>query len=389
MGIHASQSEEAAERLKKQKTTSTITSFLISVAVIGVITAILALLTIFIPSKEIETIITYKATVADQDISNKPTIQKMQRQVPTPPAAASSAVSNVITTTAPTTVSVPDTNDFVSVESADFGSSADFGFGMGEVGEEATFTLFGSKANTGISGHIYDLKKSPDGKQSDIYNKIGDIPKNKYTAAYLRTEDASKLVKSKYSQSSLKKYYRSAEMLNFTFLVVDKASADTGPKAFNAEKDIKPLSWVAVYEGAFAEDAKDAFRFWGVFDDILIVYINNKIVFDGSWGKGFSSDYNKMQTASMSHGISGLREKSKMSEYITPKAGDKIRIVVGEIPGGSLGGGLFVEEKKNEGKNLKPIPFVTVPVEGEVKSILRDKGVDLDLRDVPVYNFKN
>ncbi len=160
MSIHVEISEEAKEKLKKQKTAATVSSFLISIAVIGILAAILAALTILIPTKEIETIISYKAPPVDQEINNKPVIQKQQRQTPTPPAA-SSAVANVITTSSPTAISIPDTNQMVEVESADFGSSADFGMGFGfEDSENNTTTFFGATVSGARIAYVIDYSAS-------------------------------------------------------------------------------------------------------------------------------------------------------------------------------------------------------------------------------------
>ena len=51
----------------------------------------------------------------------------------------------------------------------------------------------------------------------------------------------------------------------------DKDDAEVGPKSFEADKDIEPKTWPAVYEGGFAEAARRPFRFTGRFDDTLEV----------------------------------------------------------------------------------------------------------------------
>ena len=176
MSIHVEISEEAKEKLKKQKAAATVSSFLISIAVIGILATILATLTILIPTKEIETIISYKAPPVDQEIDNKPVIQKQQRQTPTPPAA-SSAVANVITTSSPTAISIPDTNQMVEVESADFGSSADFGMGFGfEDSENSTTTFFGSTVSGSRIAYVidYSLSMKAQGREKLMRQELSD-----------------------------------------------------------------------------------------------------------------------------------------------------------------------------------------------------------------------
>jgi len=168
MSIHVSTSAEAQNRLKKQKTQATITSIIISLVVIGLIAVILALLTIFIPAKEVEAIISYQAATVDEEVNNEPKIRVQQRQMPTPPSAAS-AVANVITTTAPTSVSIPDTNTMTNVESPDFGSMDDFGMGFGfEDTMSSTTSFFGSKVSGTRICYVIDYSLSMKGKRDEL-----------------------------------------------------------------------------------------------------------------------------------------------------------------------------------------------------------------------------
>lgn len=160
MSIHVKLSEEAQKRLRKQKNTSTISSFLISISTIGALIAILTVPTILIPTKEVETIIPYMASPVDVETTSKPVIQRLQRKI-TPPPAASFAVANAITTTAPTVVSVPDSNEFIAMETADFGSSADFGMGFGfEDTLNNNTTFFGTEVSGSRIAYVIDYSLS-------------------------------------------------------------------------------------------------------------------------------------------------------------------------------------------------------------------------------------
>ncbi len=168
MSIHAPLSAEAQERLAQQKKKSTLISFLVSIAVIAALGGILQALFILIPEKKIETIISYQVPPAEKETTKDVTIQKQTRQTPTPPAA-SSAVANVITTTAPTAVSVPDTNQMVSVDAPDFGSSDDFGmgFGFGDASSSAT-TFFGSSVTGNRIAYVIDYSLSMKGTRDTL-----------------------------------------------------------------------------------------------------------------------------------------------------------------------------------------------------------------------------
>ena len=129
MSIHVNISEEAQAKLDREKKKSTVISIIVSLVSLCLLGTILAILAITIPQKEVETIISYQAPASEQDTTDEPKVRVQQRQMPTPPAA-SAAVANVITTTSPTSVSIPDTNQMTNIESPDFGSSDDFGMGF-------------------------------------------------------------------------------------------------------------------------------------------------------------------------------------------------------------------------------------------------------------------
>ena len=385
MSIHVQISDEAKEALDKQKKQSTLFSLLISLATIGALAGLLTILTIIIPSKEVETIISYKApTVEPDDSTTEPTIQQQVRTTPQPPAAAS-AVANVITSTAPSSFSVPDTNIFTTSESDNFGSSDNFADSFGSDPTGAGFTAFGSTDATGLVGFIFDIKQTDKQKKSklgEIYDRGTKLRGR--IGQFQKDEKFQKIKSSGYTFDSFDDFYKGEQSLNFTFLVVDNVDATTGPEAFGAGEEIAPSAWVAVYEGVFAEAPRKPFRFSGLFDDILIVYINDKVVFDGSWQNGYTDYFDESE----SYKQGGDKNMRVAGSYISPKVGDKIRIVVGEVPGGLIGGGLFIEE---EGRDTvrAPIPFTSVPIEGEVREILEAKVRPMTLDDVPVFRFSN
>ena len=168
MSKHIELSPEALEVMKKQKTKSTVVSLLISLVAIALLGTVLGLLTILIPQEEKEVIISYQAPAVEEDTTNEPKVRVQQRQLPTPPSAAS-AVANVITTTAPTSVSIPDTNQMTNVESPDFGSMDDFGMGFGfEEAMSATTSFFGSKVSGSRIAFVIDYSFSMKGKGRDV-----------------------------------------------------------------------------------------------------------------------------------------------------------------------------------------------------------------------------
>ena len=71
-------------------------------------------------------------------VSEAPLVGKQKRQSPVPPAA-SAPIADVITTTAPTAISIPGTQAVTTVEAPNFGSTDDFAMGFG-VGSNVKLT---------------------------------------------------------------------------------------------------------------------------------------------------------------------------------------------------------------------------------------------------------
>ena len=119
------------------------------------------------------------------------------------------------------------------------------------------------------------------------------------------------------------------------------------------------------------------------------------MVFDGSWGPEYSDIYNECN----SRGAQGpypriVGRNACVSEYLNLNAGDEIRIVVAEVPGGRMGGGLFIEEKGVENPGLKDdgkyrlIPFSTDDLTEEDVKLLSEKQLPIETKKVPAFYMK-
>ena len=401
MSIHIPISQEAHEQLRKEKQKSTAVSLLLAIVIVLLIGACFAFLMIITPHQAQEVIISYNATTTQEDTSDEPKVQ-VRQSVIQPPASSSAAFNNVITTSSATSISIPDTEVMSSIDTPDFGMSDSFGMGFGfeESATNGLITAFGGAASTGMEGYIYDLKvkrpKSLDEEKE--LTKIGEIPFENMSFGrniqlYQGLDDSIR--RGKYSRKALKDYFVSPNSLNFNYLVIDAQNADIGPACFGAEKDIKPMAWVVVYEGVLDMTPAKPIRFSGRFDDILLVYVNDKIVFDGSHLAGYTDLFEEMEIHPHAPAMRGVPSGTLMSQYISLKEGDRMRIVVSEIPGGHLGGGLFVEEQGVENPGLakdgiyRPIPFCTKELTEDDKEILSKKrSFPLSIEDIPIFKFK-
>lgn len=130
MSLHAI-SPQALEAMKRQRKAAVVSGAVISFLVIGLIMILLSLFLLQPMYKEVPTIVTY---VAESQPEEKPE-PKITNPVEKPPSAPAASLTKVITSSAPSPVSVPTPESDVEVPSVDFGLDGDFGDGYGTWGD--------------------------------------------------------------------------------------------------------------------------------------------------------------------------------------------------------------------------------------------------------------
>ncbi len=143
-------------------------------------------------------------------------------------------------------------------------------------------------------------------------------------------------------------FYSMPEPLYTDRIFVPSGGADRVPAAFNAPPIVEPTALLVLYEGTFTPPRSGEFRMVGHFDDILIVWMDGEIVFDGSLSNSYSPFD---QTAYPPYGKSLMfKNGSRTGKYFTWTSGRavSIKILIGETPGGSFGGLLTLEPKNSE-----------------------------------------
>ncbi|MFD2255797.1 hypothetical protein ACFSSA_03830 [Luteolibacter algae] len=126
MSIHVEISEEAKQKLIRQKRISTLISITTSVLVIVGVALILGIFLLPNLIKETPTIVTYKAAAIEE--SEKVT-EKVQNVIQRKPTAPSSAASKVITSSSSAATAIPTVDSFEDTQSVDFGDAMEFGTG--------------------------------------------------------------------------------------------------------------------------------------------------------------------------------------------------------------------------------------------------------------------
>ena len=165
------------------------------------------------------------------------------------------------------------------------GAGGGIGAGLGVgVGNSRNFvSVFGSKTATGgLLGEFWDIKL--DRKGQPLVHR--GVPRDYGYSAEAMVEylDAiESVIRMKGDANrALAKYFKADTTLVSSTFVHPFMSAAEAPKAFGVEKEVRPVHWLAVYRGKAAAPFADQFRFVGGCDNVIVVLVNGKVVFDGS-----------------------------------------------------------------------------------------------------------
>lgn len=214
-----------------------------------------------------------------------------------------------------------------------------------------------------LVGTFYDLKQTSDREPTNM------------TDEQMRSE-LKEIVRRGFKEKVFEKYFKAPRTLYQTKLQIPILSADGAPAAFECEKEVLPRLWLVVYRGAVQAPKSGRYRFVGACDDIMVVRFNNRPVFDYGYTIAGVGATNYGRSAEMS-GAAQNSELAKEIRKLTPmrlpisfykytqtptynqhiggmaigpefdaKAGQTypIEIMIGEIPGGSFGVSLLIEE---------------------------------------------
>lgn len=247
--------------------------------------------------------------------------------------------------------------------------------------EEQESSYFGYyDKDTGLKGFLYDLKTTYKNEPSELGESKNDVK-----AAYY--EVLGSLIRKKFKQSELSKYLQAEESNYLKFLYIPTISAEGTTKEFGSAY-IEPKQVVIVYEGIIEEAPEGKFRFAGVFDDVLCVMVNDKIVFYASYQeKELRYKPTKISNRRKTEGVKYMA----FGKDITVRKGNNIKIILGEVPGGKVDGSLHfqmenVEYKKDAHDDPILHPFITDELTDEERKKLPANRFNLD--KIPVFKFK-
>ena len=222
-------------------------------------------------------------------------------------------------------------------------------------------TAFGFDKNIkgDLVGTMYDFKR--------------DASKRPRGADYYA--DLRRVVGERFSKKVMKDFYRVPKQLFLTHLFLPYVKAETGPEAFGAGGLMEPTKWIIHYTGQIQTLLAGRFRFVGEFDDIVIVFVDGKVVLEAGWGDHVAE---WRPTDNVGKHLCYTTHPLVYGDWVDLQAlqPHRIDIVVGENPGGWVGGLLMLQEEGREyasdakGRPVLPI-FTVQPLTPEDLKIMR------------------
>lgn len=280
---------------------------------------------------------------------------------PAPKSAASAGVS-----AAPSPVSMDIINAGSKLTSLEGNDSGGWGRAISQKKSGKPQNLDGC-----LIGTIIDFKKDGEGKARPDWLKTYN-------------NDARSLIENNFSQGSLFKFHVPRKNVALTHLWIPPQPAGNGPKAFGVADTVKPSGFVVYYTGSLACYRKGKWRFWGYFDDFLFIRVNGRIVFDSNGCDGKASPRSDWKSSAPNEiGKAWCPQKGwgKMAPSdwfeLQPNKPVKLEVMIGEHPGGIVGGLILIEEygktypKNTDGTIAYPI-FTTRPLSNSARFDLQD-----------------
>lgn len=208
------------------------------------------------------------------------------------------------------------------------------GTGLGSLGFGIDIMdLFGGNSSLGdeLTGSFYDLKQTKRGKPSEI--TMGE-----YDAAIQRFLQS-------WNPDRFDKYFKAPTSKFAIAFMMPTMPADAAPEAFGVGDVVKPMQWLAYYEGRIVAPETGRYRFCGMGDDILYVRINKKLVLDACWPgvdnkAGWKSDDENNRKFKLGNNYMVIGDWM----HLTAGKAVEMQVLLGERPGGQFCCQLLIEQ---------------------------------------------
>lgn len=381
MALHIQMTPEAEVRLKRIALRNKLSSLLACIMFFLVGGSILYFTAIYISKAMPAAFDVYTPAAEDKPPSNKPKVKELTSK--STPSSSSVAPSVIVSTStspiAMAEVDIPTTDVPIGTGmDIDLGLGAGIGTGLGEGGGGMGS---GDAGGSALEGTFYDFKLTARGAQTSIrYDEV-----NKQLVA----EDFGKVAEifgeffdKSWNPAVLRNYYQAPTKLYASNFYLPDCMASYAPIAFEVQEKVKPSGWCVIYRGKVRAPKSGSFRFVGAGDDLLAVRFDKKMVLESGWV--IPSFYDSKDRTPAAHwsrfgsiGI-GMEYKQKIASYkghkdykLFPQHGlahwnaalgglvggnifkveegkvYPIEILVSEVPGGSFGFILMIQDLAN------------------------------------------
>lgn len=200
---------------------------------------------------------------------------------------------------------------------------------------------FGDKARGDLVGIMYDLKRDRSGRPRSV-NYLADL---------------RAIIDGGLEAKAFNDFYRVPRALYLSHLYVPYMPATGGPEAFGVADLMESRQWLVHYRGLLQTAIAGRYRFVGAFDDVLMVFVDGKLVHEFMWGDD-PTPWNPTEEVGRH-----LYRNDKHLVYgdwfdLAPLRNRRIDILVGENPGGHVGGLLLIQresETYETAENGRPI----------------------------------
>ena len=305
---------------------------------------------------------------------------------PTPPPAVTVA-DQLRSTLSVASVDLPTDELTITADAAaDF---EDFAEGVEDsVSNSSTASAFGSTGSqtSGLRGALYDFKQDKRGR-SVAYraDPVGNF-----------TQQILQIQKRKFSDSSLRSHFKAPLELTLTHLAIPNSPASGGPQHFGAEGLIQPSGWLAHYSGTVRVPETGRYRFVGMGDDYLTVYVDGRLRLSASWPGVQAGTKGRWEPAEEDEFNSPIGNQPLIfGDWVSLSEGQAIELdlAIGEVPGGYLGFVLLIQKEGElyssapDGRPILPL-FTTQPFFPQQEQLIQDSFGDFafDWQKVPVFS---
>lgn len=209
-------------------------------------------------------------------------------------------------------------------------------------------------------------------------------------------EDVKTILSGGFSPQAFSPFYKVERQVYLSHLWVPQQDASIGPKTFGVEDLMEPKGWVAHYQGVVQPQESGWYRLVGHFDDAMFVLIDGKVVLEASW------DF-----VTSDKSVAGWKPKELRNQHPSPSGqylvyGDwvefsserprRIDLLVGERPGGKIGGLLLIEKrgadypKAANGRPILPV-FLTSTISEKERDRLANAGFQFNM-NIPLMDIR-